>query len=183
MRTPEQILGPYFPTGISPMTSGDLTSKSGGAGRALGEIVEIGGRVVNVENEPIRGARILVWQANCFGRYAHPNDLTKAPLDPNFHGFGEVHSNESGSYRIRTVKPGAYPAMDGWTRAPHIHFEVYGQFERLVTQMYSPGESLNREDRFLLSSRRPDLLIARTVPSNPALVSQTLRFDISLARG
>jgi protocatechuate 3,4-dioxygenase beta subunit len=183
MRTPDQFLGPYFPAGVSPVTSGDLTSNSAGAGRAQGNVVEIGGRVVNVENEPISGARILVWQANCFGRYAHPNDLRETPLDPNFQGFGEIRSDESGCYRIRTVKPGAYPAVDGWTRAPHIHFEVYGQFERLVTQMYFPGEPLNREDRFLLSLRQPDLLIARTVPSNSALVSQTLRFDIVLLRG
>jgi protocatechuate 3,4-dioxygenase, beta subunit len=165
------------------VTSGDLTSKSEGAGRAQGELLEIDGRVVNVENEPIRDVRILVWQANCFGRYAHPNDLTEAPLDPHFQGFGEVRSDESGCYRIRTVKPGAYPAMDGWLRAPHIHFEVYGQFERLVTQMYFPDEPLNREDRFLQSSRQPALLIARTVPSNSALVRQSLRFDIVLARG
>ena len=183
MRTPEQILGPYFPMGIGPVTSGDLTSIGRDAGRALGELVEIGGQVLNLESEPVRGARILVWQANCFGRYAHPNDPTEAPLDPNFKGFGEVRSDESGSYRIRTVKPGAYPAVDGWTRAPHIHFEVHGQFERLVTQMYFPDEPLNGEDRFLLSSRRPDLLIARPVPSNLTLVNRTLRFDIVLARG
>jgi protocatechuate 3,4-dioxygenase, beta subunit len=183
MRTPEQILGPYFPMEISPVTSGDLTSIGRDDGHALGEVVEVGGQILNLESEPVRGVRILVWQANSFGRYAHPNDFTEAPLDPNFQGFGEVRSDESGSYRIRTVKPGAYPAMDGWTRAPHIHFEVHGQFERLVTQMYFPGEPLNREDRFLLSSRQPNLLIARPVPSNPTLVSRSLRFDIVLARG
>jgi protocatechuate 3,4-dioxygenase beta subunit len=168
---------------ISPVTSGDLTSIGRDAGHALGEVIEIGGQVLNLESKPVRGVRILVWQANCFGRYAHPNDATEAPLDPHFQGFGEIRSDESGSYRIRTVKPGAYPAMDGSMRAPHIHFEVHGQFERLVTQMYFPGEPLNREDRFLLSSRQPDLLIARSVPSNPTLVSRTLRFDIVLARG
>jgi protocatechuate 3,4-dioxygenase beta subunit len=183
MRTPEQILGPYFPMEISPVTSGDLTSNGKGAGHALGEAVEIGGKVLNLEGEPVRGVRIVVWQANCFGRYAHPNDRTQAPLDPNFQGFGEVRSDESGSYRIRTVKPGAYSAIDGWTRAPHVHFEVQGQFERLITQMYFPDEPLNREDRFLLSARHPDLLIAKSVSFNPASVSRILRFDIVLARG
>jgi protocatechuate 3,4-dioxygenase beta subunit len=183
MRTPQQILGPYFPMEINPVTSGDLTSIGRDAGQALGEIVEISGQVLNLEKEPVRGVRILIWQANCFGRYAHPNDFTEAPLDPNFQGFGEVRSDESGSYRIRTVKPGAYPAIDGWTRAPHIHFEVHGRFERLVTQMYFPDEPLNREDRFLSSSQRPDLLIARLVPSDSNLPARPLRFDIILVRG
>jgi hypothetical protein len=29
MRTPEQILGPYFPIGVSPVTGGNLTSLDG----------------------------------------------------------------------------------------------------------------------------------------------------------
>jgi protocatechuate 3,4-dioxygenase beta subunit len=100
MRTPEQILGPYFPMGISPVTSGDLTSIGRDAGRALGELVEIGGQVLNLESEPVRGARILVWQANCFGRYAHPND----PNREQRHGLSfpiAPHGGESSSLQWR----------------------------------------------------------------------------------
>jgi protocatechuate 3,4-dioxygenase beta subunit len=183
MRTPEQILGPYFPTQMSPATGGDLTTVDGGAGHAQGEVVEIVGQLLNLEGAPVPGVRILIWQANCFGRYAHPNDLAHAPLDPNFQGFGEVSSDESGWYRIRTVKPGAYPSMADWTRAPHIHFEVHGRFERLITQMYFPDEPLNAGDRILLSSQRPDLLIARLVPFQPDFDGRNLRFDVVLARG
>lgn len=184
MRTPDQVLGPYYPTGTSPVTGGDLTCTDNHAGRALGEVIEVVGQVCNLQREPVSEVRILVWQANCFGRYAHPNDLaSEAPLDPNFAGFGEVRSSADGMYRIRTVKPGSYPALEGWTRAPHIHFEVHGQFERLVTQMYFPGEPLNQEDRFLLSSRKPDLLIAKPLTSDLPSSSRAFRFDIVLARG
>ena len=183
MRTPEQILGPYFPTQIKPATGGDLTTIDGGAGHAQGDVVEIVGQVLDLQGEPVPAVRILIWQANCFGRYAHPNDLTQAPVDPNFQGFGEVTSEESGAYQLRTVKPGAYPAMADWTRAPHIHFEVHGRFERLITQMYFPDEPLNARDRILSSSPRPDLLIARPVPSDVEASCRTLRFDIVLARG
>jgi protocatechuate 3,4-dioxygenase beta subunit len=184
MRTPDQVLGPYYPTGMNPVTGGDLTYINRNAGHALGEVIEIVGQVSNLGREPVVGTRILLWQANCFGRYAHPNDLaTEAPLDPHFAGFGEVRSNESGGYRIRTVKPGSYPAVEGWMRAPHVHIEVHGQFERLVTQMYFPGEPLNQKDRFLLSSREPDLLIAKAVTPNRLRGSRTFRFDIVLARG
>jgi len=184
MRTPEQVLGPYFPIGLSPATNGDLTYVDRDLGAALGEVIEISGQVFNLEHEPVRGVRILVWQANSFGRYAHPNDpTTDVPLDPNFLGFGEVHSNESGAYRIRTVKPGSYRAEAAGRRAPHVHFEVQGQFERLVTQMYFPDEPLNREDRFLLSSRQPELLIAKPVQCNREFQGRALRFDIVLTRG
>jgi len=183
MRTPEQILGPYFPMQIEPTASGDLTKLDGGSEPAQGEIVQIGGRIRNLEGEPVCSAKILIWQANCFGRYSHPNDLTQAPLDPNFHGFAEIASDSSGAYRFRTIKPGAYPAIAGWMRAPHVHFEVIGQFERLITQMYFPDDPLNASDRFLMSARQPDLLIAQPVPSESNSSCRELRFDIVLARG
>jgi protocatechuate 3,4-dioxygenase, beta subunit len=184
MRTPDQILGPYYPAGSSPITTGDLTRTSENSAQALGEIIEITGRLLNLAYSPISGVRIVVWQANCFGRYDHPNDIgSESPLDPNFVGFGEVRSAADGTYRIRTVKPGSYPAFDGWTRAPHIHFEVHGQFERLVTQMYFPGEPLNETDHFLLSSRKPDLLIAKPLTRGLFSENPVFRFDIVLARG
>jgi protocatechuate 3,4-dioxygenase beta subunit len=178
MRTPDQILGPYYPVGAEPVTTGDLTCTPQGLGQALGEVIEITGTVRNLADSPIGGVRIVVWQANSFGRYDHPNDTaSEAPLDPNFGGFGEVHSTEDGTYWLRTVKPGSYAALDGWTRAPHVHFEVHGRFERLVTQMYFPAEPLNETDRFLLSSRKPSLLIAKAVKRT------VFQFDIVLARG
>jgi protocatechuate 3,4-dioxygenase beta subunit len=183
MRTPEQILGPYFPLQIRPATGGDLTTIVGGNGCAQGEIFEIAGQIRNLEGEPVSAATILIWQANCFGRYDHPNDVTQAPLDPNFHGFAEIASNSSGAYRFRTVKPGAYSAIADWIRAPHIHFEVVGQFERLITQMYFPDDPLNASDRILMAAHDPDLLIARHVPFDKTLDCQSLRFDVVLARG
>jgi protocatechuate 3,4-dioxygenase beta subunit len=183
MRTPEQILGPYFPMQIKPMARGDLTKLDSGSEAAQGEIVQIGGRIRNLEGEPVCGARILIWQANSFGRYTHPNDLTQAPLDPNFHGFAEIVSDSSGAYTFRTIKPGAYPAIADWMRAPHVHFEVSGHFERLITQMYFPDDPLNASDRFLMTVRQPDLLIAQPVPSESNSDGHELRFDIVLARG
>lgn len=70
-RTPVQILGPYFPTGHTPVLQYDLTSLNGIEGQAQGEIIEVTGRVLNLEGEPVRNIPITVWQANTFGRYAH----------------------------------------------------------------------------------------------------------------
>jgi protocatechuate 3,4-dioxygenase beta subunit len=184
MRTPEQVLGPYFPVGPLPTQGGDLVTGNSREGHPDGEIIEIVGRVLNCDGEPVRGAKLIIWQANSFGRYAHPNDANPAPLDPNFDGFGKVVSNDSGDYRIRTVKPGAYPARADWMRPPHIHFDVWGKFERLITQMYFPGEPLNACDRILMSASDPHMLIAQPLSSAHGEIGRRpLKFDIVLARG
>jgi protocatechuate 3,4-dioxygenase, beta subunit len=68
-------------------------------------------------------------------------------------------------------------------RPPHIHFEVHGRFERLVTQMYFPGEPLNACDRLLNSALRPDLLIATAISAHDSPSHRALNFDIVLNRG
>jgi protocatechuate 3,4-dioxygenase beta subunit len=182
-RTPDQILGPFFPQGHEPTAGGDLTSTKGRPGRAHGETVEVKGRIVNRDGRPVRGARLIVWQANSFGRYAHANDPNPAPLDPSFIGFAEFLSDQDGAYRFKTVKPGAYPAGPDWMRPPHIHFEVHGRSERLITQMYFAGELLNASDPILMSASRPDLLIAVPLPLTDRLGHRASNFDIVLSRG
>jgi protocatechuate 3,4-dioxygenase, beta subunit len=182
-RTPDQILGPYFPTGDRPAACNDLTGIDAGDRRALGEIIEVRGRILDRHDEPVRGATLTVWQANTFGRYAHPNDRSAEPLDPNFLGAAVMRSGDDGEYRITTVKPGAYPAGPDWMRPPHIHLEVQGRFERLVTQMYFPDEPLNTKDRTLMSAPRPDLLIAALVSSEHPFDRRIFNFDIVLLRG
>jgi protocatechuate 3,4-dioxygenase, beta subunit len=182
-RTPDQILGPFFPQGHKPTASGDLTLTRGRQGCAQGEIVEVRGHIFNREGMPVRGARLIVWQANSFGRYAHSNDSNPAPLDPSFIGFAEILSDRVGAYWFKTVKPGAYPAGPDWMRPPHIHFEVHGHSERLITQMYFAGEALNTTDRILMSASHPDLLIAAALPLTDELGHRAFDFDIVLSRG
>ena len=64
----------------------DLTKVPGRSGRAEGEILNVMGRVLNLNGEPVRNAKVEVWQANAHGRYTHPSDTNPAPLDPNFEG-------------------------------------------------------------------------------------------------
>jgi protocatechuate 3,4-dioxygenase, beta subunit len=182
-RTPDQILGPYYPTGQTLAPHSDLTSVKGAEGRAQGEIIEVTGRVLNLDGEPVRGVPITIWQANSFGRYVHVNDPNPAPLDPNFIGCVGIRSDSDGVYRIKTVKPGAYPAGPDWMRPPHIHFEIHGQFERLITQMYFPNEPLNASDRLLNAALRPDLLISTCVSPRGLPGRRELNFDIVLSRG
>jgi protocatechuate 3,4-dioxygenase beta subunit len=94
----------------------------------------------------VRGAVIELWQANAAGRHAHPSETNPAPLDPNFQGFGKLVSDCDGSYRYLSIKPGAYPDGDDSPRPPHVHLDVSGETDRIVTQMLFPGEPLNKTD-------------------------------------
>jgi protocatechuate 3,4-dioxygenase beta subunit len=84
------------------------------------------GGVLNLAGEPVSGVAITIWQANTFGRCDHANDPNPAPLDPNFVGCIGIRSGNDGAYRIKTVRPGAYPAGPDWMRPPHIHFASRG---------------------------------------------------------
>ena len=112
------------------------------------------------DGKPIRNALVEVWQANAGGRYKHQVDQHPAPLDPNFSGAGRCLTDDDGNYRFITVKPGAYPwgnHENAW-RPAHIHFSVFGRAftQRLVTQMYFPGDPLFRFDPIFNSVRDPE---------------------------
>src|SRR6202048_3890721 len=64
-RTPDQILGPFYPLSELPQTS-DPTRVSGRSGRAEGQVLDVIGRVLNLAGEPVRNAKVEVWQANTF---------------------------------------------------------------------------------------------------------------------
>jgi protocatechuate 3,4-dioxygenase beta subunit len=112
------------------------------------------GRVVDLHGNPIANAQLDIWQCNAAGRYAHPGDSgNPAALDPNFQGFARLASDRDGQFKFRSVKPRDYDTPIGH-RTPHIHFDIQGHRERLVTQMYFPGEPLNDAD-FLLKNADP----------------------------
>ncbi|HMB39205.1 MAG TPA: protocatechuate 3,4-dioxygenase [Wenzhouxiangellaceae bacterium] len=150
--TPVQTEGPFFPIHPQPDTDADMTLIEGHSESALGEIVEISGRVLDEDGNPVADALVDVWQANTHGRYAHEADPNPAPLDENFQGWAQLKTDAEGRYRVKTIKPGAYPVMDGWSRPPHIHFKVARRgFHELTTQMYFAGDPLNDVDRLLQS--------------------------------
>ena len=122
----------------------DLTIQHGG--EPIGERMVVTGRVLGGDGRPVRGQLVEVWQANAGGRYVHKRDQHPAPLDPHFTGVGRCLTDDDGWYRFTTIKPGPYPwrnHRNAW-RPAHIHFSVFGtQFtQRLVTQMYFPGDPL-----------------------------------------
>ncbi|MCO1653904.1 protocatechuate 3,4-dioxygenase subunit beta [Pseudonocardia humida] len=138
-----EITGPLLTGEIGP-NDHDLTRQH--AAPPIGERIIVSGRVLDSDGRGIPQTLVEVWQANACGRYAHSVDTYDAPLDPNFSGGGRVVTDSAGTYSFTTIKPGPYPwgnHHNAW-RPSHIHFSVFGRSftQRLVTQMYFPGDPL-----------------------------------------
>lgn len=180
--TADLITGPFYPQRKPRDSDADLTLVRGHRQRAAGQVVRLSGRVFNLRGQPVRNARIEIWQANTHGRYTHPSDPNvKAPLDPDFEGYALLRTDRDGHYAITTVKPGPYPTARGDMRAPHIHFEIQGTTDRKVTQLFFPGEALNAADRHLNSVRRQETVIANVSSSADGVLVAT--WDIILSNG
>jgi protocatechuate 3,4-dioxygenase beta subunit len=168
-QTVTEVTGPALgERDLGPLDA-DLTRQH--AGEPLGERIIVHGRVLDGDGRPIPDTLVEVWQANAGGRYMHDLDQHPAPLDPNFSGAGRCITDAQGRYRFVTVKPGAYPWKNhhnAW-RPAHIHFSVFGRafVQRLVTQMYFPGDPLFDHDP-----------IFNSVPDLAARQRMISRFDL-----
>ena len=156
--------GPVFGESAVDPLEHDLTRQ--GERAPIGERIVVEGRVVDREGRPVAGTLVEVWHANAAGRYAHPSDVHSAPLDPGFVGAGRCLTDSDGMYRFVTIKPGSYPWANhhnAW-RPAHIHFSLFGRAftQRLITQMYFPGDPLMDHDPIFQSVPRAGrpLLIA-----------------------
>jgi protocatechuate 3,4-dioxygenase beta subunit len=153
--TLSELTGPVYGHESIGELDHDLTRQH--AGEPLGERIIVTGCVTDSAGQPVRSALIEIWQANAAGRYLHEIDQHPAPLDPNFTGAGRCLTDQDGRYRFVTVKPGAYPWRNhpnAW-RPAHIHLSLFGRAftNRLVTQMYFPGDPLFEFDPIFQSVR------------------------------
>jgi protocatechuate 3,4-dioxygenase beta subunit len=135
----------------------DLTAQH--HGMPVGERITVSGRVLDTAGNPLRDTLVEVWQANGAGRYRHALDRWPAELDPFFSGAGRTVTDAEGRYNFTTIKPGPYPwgNHDNAWRPAHIHFSLLGRAfaQRLVTQMYFPGDPLFPYDPIFNSVRDP----------------------------
>jgi len=164
----------------------DLTRQH--AGEPLGERIIIHGRVLDAGHRPLAGTLVEIWQANAAGRYAHDLDQHPAPLDPSFTGAGACLTDAEGHYRFVTIKPGAYPwknHANAW-RPAHVHFSLFGRSfsQRLITQMYFPGDPLLAYDPIWRSipspAARERLVAVFDMTATEPEWALGYRFDISL---
>jgi protocatechuate 3,4-dioxygenase beta subunit len=169
--------------------SGDNDLTVHGKSAPLGERMILAGRLLDESGRPIRRSLVEVWQANASGRYHHAGDTHDAPLDPNFVGLGRTFTDDEGRYRFITIKPGSYPWPNhayAW-RPQHIHFSLLGNapVQRLVTQMYFPGDPLLALDPVFQSvpdaAARERLICRLSLETGIENMALGYQFDIVLA--
>jgi protocatechuate 3,4-dioxygenase beta subunit len=140
--TPPQTEGPFYPTSLPNDTDNDLVQVRGQAARAMGTVLHLEGRVLDLNGRPVEGALIEIWQCDAQGLYDHPRQPGRERRDLAFQGYGRMLAAADGHYSFRALKPVAYPG-----RAPHIHFKVATATGGLLTsQFYIAGEPGNERD-------------------------------------
>jgi protocatechuate 3,4-dioxygenase, beta subunit len=163
--TPRQTEGPFYPTDWSGDIDADLVVVWGEATQASGQVTHVSGRILDLAAQPLRGAKVEIWQCDANGVYRHPGASAGRGRDLGFQGRGRAISDAVGRYAFRTIRPVAYPG-----RAPHIHFKVVLPDQHaLVTQMYVFGEVQNQRDGVLSSirdRRQRDSVIVRLMPAD-----------------
>ena len=181
-----EITGPLLGAGRVTPADADLTNQHGG--EPQGQRIIVAGRVLDSGGRPVPDTLVEIWQPNAAGRYRHRVDNHPAPLDPNFTGVGRCLTDSDGRYRFITIKPGSYPWQNhpnAW-RPAHIHFSLFGRAfaQRLVTQMYFPGDPLFPYDPIFNSipeeSARQRLVSRFTMERSTPNIKLAYEFDIVL---
>ncbi|ASJ76116.1 dioxygenase [Granulosicoccus antarcticus] len=151
--TSSSVLGPFH---VSNPPAHDLGSDL--RGEFDGEVVLVKGRILDVDNKPVSGATIDIWQTAPNGMYSSQDPDQD---DLNFHA--KFTTDKDGNYSFTTVKPVPYTVpTDGpvgdilkatgrhpW-RPSHLHYIVEAEgFRSLVTEVFpSDDEYLNHDTVF-----------------------------------
>ena len=153
--TASQTVGPYFHLGMDRLYRADI------AGNSPGPRIEIGGRVLDGDGEPVSDALLEFWQP--------APDIFSG--EPEFPGFGRVATSAEGAFRFSTALPRQVAGADARLQAPHIVVAVFmrGLLRHLVTRLYFPGAPSNATDAVLglVPAERRWTLIARGDAGGP----------------
>ncbi|MGI9585461.1 MAG: intradiol ring-cleavage dioxygenase [Acidimicrobiia bacterium] len=140
--TPAQPEGPYYPLEKPVDRDSDLTRVDGQDRVAAGEVLTLGGSLVDTAGDPVSGATIEIWQTDTNGIYLHPDDPEIGSRDQAFQGYGEAAADSNGEWTFTTVNPGRYEP-----RPRHIHVKVIvGGNAVLTTQIYFSDDPDAGED-------------------------------------
>ncbi|AUH69176.1 MULTISPECIES: dioxygenase family protein [Gordonia] len=147
--TEATVFGPFFVDGAPRIElGGDV------AFGAAGQPCWVEGTVRDVDGDPVRNARIEVWEADDEGLYDVQHD------DGRVAARAHLFTDDDGGYRFWGIKPTPYPIpYDGRVgkmlqavgrspyRASHLHFMVTAPgCRRLVTHIFVRGDELLDRD-------------------------------------
>lgn len=149
--TENTVFGPFHVDGAPEREMGDNISLDG-----KGESCLFQGRVLDLNGDPVAGARIDVWSDNADGYY----DVQQPDLQPKWNNRGIFVTGADGRYAFRGIKPVSYPIPDDGPvgamlaslgrhpyRPAHMHFLVTAPgFQRIVTHTFVGDDAYLADD-------------------------------------
>ena len=152
--TNSSVLGPFHISNAPAMEMGsDLR------GNYEGELILVTGRVVDVNDKPIAGATLDIWQTAPNGLYS-----SQDPEQDTYSFHALFTTGEDGSYSFTTVRPVSYTVpTDGpvgeilnatgrhpW-RPSHLHYIIKAEgFRTLVTEVFPDDDPYLDQDLSLI---------------------------------
>jgi protocatechuate 3,4-dioxygenase beta subunit len=82
--TPSQTEGPFYPTSFPADMDNDLVQVRGQAAQAMGTVLHLEGRVLDLNGRPVEGALVEIWQCDAQGLYDHPRQPGRERRDSAF---------------------------------------------------------------------------------------------------
>jgi protocatechuate 3,4-dioxygenase alpha subunit len=171
--TGNQTVGPYLHIGLNWLVTRDIAGKG-----VKGERVTLQGRLLDGDGKGVNDGLVEIWQANAEGKYAHPEDTQKKPVEKGWRGFGRIPTDAKGAFRFTTIKPGRVPGPGGVLQAPHLVVSVFmrGMLKHLATRIYFPDEAATNAQDPILKLVPP----ARRATLIPQKKGKVLEWDIVL---
>lgn len=177
--TENTVFGPFHVDGAPVLEMGANISSDG-----KGETCLYEGRVLDLDGNPVEGARIDVWSDNSEGFY----DVQQPGEQPEWNNRGVFVTGGDGRYWFTGIKPVSYPIPDDgpvgqmlgqlgrhpW-RPAHMHFMLnHPNHERIVTHTFvSGGEYLTSDTVFGVK----ESLILDYVPNEGGKTQWKAHFD------
>lgn len=139
--TENTVFGPFHVDGAPLRRMGDSINLDG-----KGETCFYEGKVIDLDGNPIEGARIDVWSDNADGFY----DVQQPDVQPKWNNRGIFITGADGAYQFIGIKPVPYPIPDDGPvgqmlahlgrhpyRPPHMHYLVTAEgYQKLVTHTF-----------------------------------------------
>ena len=146
-RQPTQAnnLGPFYRAGAPRCASGASIVRS----KTPGAPLHFTGRVTGVDETPVSGAQVEVWQSAPSGLYENQD-----PKQAEMNLRGIFTTDAQGSFAFRSVKPAGYPVPTAGPtgallraqgrhnfRPAHLHFLIVKPgFKTIASQVYDPDD-------------------------------------------
>jgi catechol 1,2-dioxygenase len=181
--TENTVQGPFHVPGAPQRAMGDTITLDG-----KGESCRFEGRVLDLEGQPVEGARIEVWADNADGFY----DVQQPGIQPRWNNRGVFVTGGDGRYGFVGIKPVSYPIPDDGPvggllaalgrsamRPAHTHFMIRAEgFQPLVTHTFAGDDpGLASDAVFGVKAS----LVAPFVPDPEGQARWLSRFDFVLA--